>query len=320
MSRTRQIHTRLLLLLGIAFLFVFGMSMRVHAYSYKIEQSGVQKTGIPIRWTKPNDKVVKYIISAGDDSSSARQIATLDANATSYTVPAEAGSKKYIRVEYIEQGSSSQYTYRLGYTDEGVTLPTKVTKVNQKKWWRFILHSEVGWKRVENATGYKITFRNSKNKVIKTETTKYNPKEPSSTLTKVKNNMIYTVVVQAYTTVNGRTYWGEPSDKAYLFTSPEVRSSRVKGGKLKVTWAPVAGATGYDIYVSTSAKKGYKKVKTIKGGNKKSATIKKFKKKKFKSGKKYYVYVVTRKKVGGRTYTSGSEYYWRVGQKSIQWL
>lgn len=319
MNRTRQVYFRLLLLLCVAFLCILGMSVKVHAYG--IEQTDVQKTGIPIKWTKPqNYEVVKYIVHAGEDYHSTKQIATLDANATSYTVPAEAGSRKYIKVEYVWQGYSKQYTSTLGSINNGVTLPTKVTKVNQKRWWRFALHSDVGWKRVEGATGYKLTFRNSKNKVVKTETIKYNPKEPGATLTKVRNNMIYTVVVQAYTTVNGKTYWGQPSDKAYLFTSPEVKSSRIKGGKLQVTWAPVSGATGYDIYVSASAKKGYKKVKTIKGGSKRSTTIKKFKKKKFKSGKKYYVYVVTRKKVGGRTYTSGSEYYWRVGQKPMQWL
>ena len=320
MGRTRQIYIRrLLLFLGIVLLCFFGLSVKVHAYG--IEQADVQKTGIPIKWTKPqNYEVVKYIVHVGNDYNSTKQVATLDASATSYTIPAEAGSRKYIKVEYVWQGYSKQYTSTLGVIYNGVTLPKKVSGVNQQKWWRFALHSDVGWKRVESATGYKLTFRNSQNKVIKTETIRTNPKEPKATLTKVKNNMLYTVVVQAYTTVNGKTYWGQPSDKAYLFTSPEVKSSMIKGGKLKVTWAPVAGATGYDIYVSTSAKKGYKKVKTIKGGNKKSATISKFKKKKFKSSKKYYVYVVTRKKVGGRTYTSGSEYYWRVGQKPIQWL
>ncbi|MEE3472827.1 MAG: hypothetical protein VZR24_19455, partial [Butyrivibrio hungatei] len=60
-------------------------------------------------------------------------------------------------------------------------------------------------------------------------------------------------------------------------------------------------------------------VKTVKGGKKRSATISKFKKKKFK-GTKYYVYVVTRKKVGKRTYTSGSEYYWKVGNNSFNWI
>lgn len=318
MNKARKISDRILFLLGIAFLCLLATAVKAHAYG--IEQADVQNTGIPIKWTKPNEKVLNYTVYAGKDYNSLRKIATLDANATSCTVPAAAGTKSYIKVEYTYQGYSQQYTSTLGSLYDAVTLPTKVTGVNQLRWWRFALNSDVGWNRVESATGYKLTFRNSKNKIIKEETTRYNSSKPESMLTKVKNNMIYTVVVQAYTTLNGRTYWGTPSDRAYLFTSPEVKSSRIKGGKLKVTWAPVSGATGYDIYVSTSPKKGYKLVKTIKGGNKKTATIKKFKKKKFKNKKKYFVYVVTRKKVGGRTYTSGSEYYWRVGKKSINWL
>ena len=318
MKKTGRISRKILILMGLLFACTIGLSVKVHAYG--IQQSSIQATSIPVSWTKPNDKVLSYTVSAGDEYNSLQKIATLPATATSYSVPAPAGSKKYIKVEYTYQGYSSQYTSTVGSLSGGVTLPTKVTGVNQQRWWRFALNSDVGWNQVPSATGYKLTFRNSKNKVMKEETTRYNSKTPSSSLTKVKNNMIYTVVVQAYTTFNGKTYWGDPSEKAYLFTSPEVTSSKVKGGKLKVNWKPVAGATGYDIYVSTSAKHGYKKVKTLKGGNKKTATIKKFKKKKFKKNKKYYVYVVTRKKVGGITYTSGSEYYWRVGKKGINWL
>ena len=74
-------------------------------------------------------------------------------------------------------------------------------------------------------------------------------------------------------------------------------------------WAKINGATSYDVYVSTSKTKGYKKVKTV-GKSKSSVTIKKFKGKKIKKSKKYYVYVAAAKKVGKKRYDSGRLYYW----------
>ena len=304
--------------MGVLSACTIGLSIKVHAYG--IQQSTIQATSIPVSWTKPNGKILSYTVSAGDDYNSLQKIATLPSTATSYSVPASAGSKKYIKVEYTWKGNSSQYTSTVGTLSSGVTLPTRVTGVNQKRWLRYAHNSDLGWNQVPSASGYKLTFRNSKNKIIKKETKRYNSKKPNATLSNVNNNMIYTVVVQAYTTFNGKTYWGDPSAKAYLFISPEVISSEIRGGRLKVSWKPVTGATGYDIYVSTSTKHGYKKVKTLKGGKKSSATIKKFKKKEFKNNKDYYVYVVARKKAGKITYTSGSEYYWRVGKKGLKWL
>ena len=307
MEKTGRLSRKLLILMGVLFACTIGLSVKVHAYG--IQQSSIQATSIPVSWTKPNDKVLSYTVSAGDDYNSLQKIATLPATATSYSVPAPAGSKKYIKVEYTYQGYSSQYTSTVGSLSGGVTLPTKVTGVNQQRWWRFALNSDVGWNQVPSATGYKLTFRNSKNKVMKEETTRYNSKTPSSTLTKVKNNMIYTVVVQAYTTFNGKTYWGDPSEKAYLFTSPEVTSSKVKGGKLKVNWKPVAGATGYDIYVSDKKKNDtFKKAKSVSGKTTLTTIDKISKKKKFKSGKTYYYYVLSKRKKGGEVVRSAKSF------------
>ena len=315
MEQAKKMIRRLLLVMCMAVVCFIGTAVTAHAAN--LEQSGIQTSGIPIKWTAPSG-VVSYTLYAGADSSSLQYVASPSKTATSYTVPAEAGSRKYIKLEYTyKSGSYQGSSYYTLY--DAKTLPSRVTGVQQTKWWYYIKSADVAWTRVDSADGYELIFRNSKGGVVKKETLTYNSSKPTSSLSKISNNKIYTLEVRAYTTFNGTKYPGEYSAKAYLFTSPTVKSSKITNGKLKVTWTPVSGATGYDIYVSTSAKKGYKKVKTISGGSKKSATVSKFKGKKF-GKKRYYVYVVTRKKVGTRLYKSGSEYYWKVGSSSRNWF
>ena len=110
-------------------------------------------------------------------------------------------------------------------------------------------------------------------------------------------------------TICGQTYTTPWSSYAYCFTQPRIKSVKVSGNKLTVKWDKINGATSYDVYVSTKKTTGYKKVATV-GKSKSSATIKKFKGKKFKSSKKYYVYVAAAKKVGKKRYDSGRLYYW----------
>ena len=107
------------------------------------------------------------------------------------------------------------------------------------------------------------------------------------------------------TTIGESEKWSEWSDWTYFTNSPRkfyVKSTK-KGVKLK--WKKCAGATSYTIYASTKEKSGFKKVGTTK---KTSISLKKFGKKKFKKGKKYYFYVLSNYKKDNVTYTSGGPY------------
>ena len=65
-------------------------------------------------------------------------------------------------------------------------------------------------------------------------------------------------------------------------------------------WSKVAGASGYTVYVSKSATKGFKKVKTL-GKNAKSVTFNKIGKSKMNKNTTYYVKVVANVKDGKKT-------------------
>lgn len=87
-------------------------------------------------------------------------------------------------------------------------------------------------------------------------------------------------------------------------------------GSLSFQWGKVGGASGYDVYISTKPKKGYKKVKSV-GKNTTKLTIRKFKGKKINPKKTYYMYVETKKKNGSKVNKSGRLYYWNTKSKSF---
>lgn len=106
--------------------------------------------------------------------------------------------------------------------------------------------------------------------------------------------------------------WSPWSDKMYFLSQPLTNyKTKVANNKLTVGWNKVKGAQKYTIYVSTKAKSGYKKVGTAKS-TKSSMVFKKFKGQKFSPKKTYYVYVQATKKVGGKTFTSGKHYAYKV--------
>ena len=94
------------------------------------------------------------------------------------------------------------------------------------------------------------------------------------------------------------TYAGYSSAKKTVVVKPKattIKSLRKSGKKaVKITYKKVSGVSGYQIYMSTKKKSGYKKIATL--SSKKSS----YTKGKLKKGKKYYFKVRTMKKVSGK--------------------
>lgn len=281
-----------------------------------VAQTGQTQNSVTITWDA-KQYASAYYIGYADNSSDARAMAeaktiTLPATTTSYTITGlTAGSEYnvyvYATYKYSATGNESTGSIASGY--DFTTMPAKVTGLNQTKWWYYIEEVDFGWDDQSAAT-FEVVIMNNKGKKIKSFETTTNKGDSD-----VKNNKLYQVKVRAKVVINGQTYYGDWSDKAYLFTQPMVSKSSVSGGKLKITWGKISGVNSYDVYVSTKEKKGYKKVKTLKA-SKNTLTISKLKGKKFSGSKKYYVYIVAKKKVGGKTYTSGRHYTCTVSGSS----
>lgn len=296
--------------LGVLFLLVicgFFASKKVDAYTDQL-QTGQTQNSITVSWNKPSYydyDIVRYKLYLGKNYSDCRKKTpvTLSAKATSYTFRnLAAGSEYYVIIEYDYVYSGGTYT-DVWETGSLLTLPGKVQGVKQDRWWRYALSVDATWTKQPGVSGYQYVIRDSRNKVKKSETLAYG----TNAYCDVKNNMLYTIVVRAYTDFNEKRYYGQWSDKAYLFTQPEVSKLSIKGKKLTIKWKKISGVTSYDIYASTKKNKGYTKVKTV-NSKKSSVTITKIKKTKINKKKTYYVYVVAKKKVGKRMYGSGVNY------------
>ena len=186
-----------------------------------------------------------------------------------------------------------------------VTTPTKVKHINQDKWWLWAESCDVSWDKQDGCM-YEVNVKDSKGKVISHNIDQY----VNNYTFPVKNNQIYKVQVRAITNESYNEVGGveksEWSDVCYCFTQPMIKGvSYNKKGAMQLSFNKIKGVTSYEVYMSTKEKKGYKKVKSLKGNY---LTISKFKGKKISKSKKYYVYIVAKKKVGSKTYTSGRHY------------
>lgn len=292
-----------------AFVLLFLPSSKVSAYG--LTQVNPSSNSVTVTWAAES-KATKYTVYVGTSSSDAKLYTTLPASSTSATITGLAsGTNYYVKVEYDYTTSYGPYTSTVGSDYYIKTTPGKVTGVKQDRWYYFIKSFNVKWDEQTAADGYEYQVIPSKGKKKQTGTVSYE----SLAVDNISNSVVYAVKVRAYATIQGHKYYGKWSDKCYCFTQPRISSAKVSKSKLTVKWSKVNGATGYDIYVSTKSLKGYKKVKSV-GSNKNSVTITKFKGKKLSDKKKYYVYVVTKKKVGKNTSTSGRLYYWNTKDTS----
>ncbi len=215
----------------------------------------------------------------------------------------EDGKKYYVKVEpYAADGSIGS-----GRSLTIETMPARVKNFRQERWWYFIKMLEVAWDRIETADTVNISLYNSKGKKVQSKI--LSPSSSSVSFSKMKDE-VYTVKIQASRTINGNT-WQTPVSTIQCFNQARISSAKVSKKKLTVKWKKVGGATGYDIYVSTKQKSGYKKLKSV-GKNTTKATFSKFKGKSFNPKKTYYIYIETKKKNGKRIDKSGRLYYWNT--------
>ncbi len=306
------------LLLAVAvFMIVLGFNADTAKAASDISQSAQTEDSITINWANPvrsGYTLLGYSLGYGTDSKSAKAMAdsnqvTLATDATSYTITGLTGGTSYtvyIKYDYQSSWGSKSNSYIYGYSLK--TTPGTVTGLNQDRWYRFIEDLVITWNRQEAVDGYEYVFSKHNGQVVKSGETTGN-----SITFDVKNYIVYKAKIRAYTEINGTRYYGNWCGEGYFFTQPSksgtdaVVGAKIAGSKLKVNWKKMDGVNGYNVYVSTNATNGYKKVKTV-NANKKSVSVSKLGKKKFKKNKTYYVYVQAYKKVGGIKYTTGVNY------------
>ena len=276
-----------------------------------MKQDTQTQTEITVSWDAESFTsyhITEYFAQIGTDYSeaSAAPKVSIAPNATSYTFSGlQPGTSYYARISYMYTTDYDQTPRENNLTSTYVyTLPGKVDGVNQTRWYKYIESVDFSWNKQSGVDGYEWNAYNSKGKKIKSEENSYGSGSFS-----IDNNVIYTVEVRAYKTINDKKYFGDWSAKAYLFTQPTVKAMKVSKGKMTVKWGKIAGATGYTVYASTNNKK-FVKICNV-GKKKTSIKFKKIGKKKIKPKKPIYVYIASNKKVGENVYTTGKNYTYK---------
>ena len=150
------------------------------------------------------------------------------------------------------------------------------------------------WDAVSGCDGYKIyKYNNSTKKYSLYKTQKTN----TITVSKLSNATTYKFQVLAFKTKDKNKY---STSRVSLITATQTKTPSIKKlssnkSILKVEWAKVAGATGYEIYVSESKNGTYEKKATVKKQSVTSQNINGLAK-----GKTYYVKIRTYKTVSGK--------------------
>ena len=128
------------------------------------------------------------------------------------------------------------------------------------------------WKQAKGADGYQIYQYNSKTKKYERMKTVLDPKVTSYTSKTLSYGTTYSFKIRAFqVNEDGKRTYGSFGPVVKATTAPArpssltVKSSRKK--ETAVSWKKVKGATGYQIYRSTSSKGTYKRIKTTMGNS-----------------------------------------------------
>ncbi|MBQ9375926.1 MAG: fibronectin type III domain-containing protein, partial [Ruminococcus sp.] len=145
--------------------------------------------------------------------------------------------------------------------------------------------------KVAGATGY-VFYRAISGKWVRVGVTKTNAFYEG----KLNSGTSYRYAVKAYKTVNGNNYYSSSYPTLWTSTNPATVNFTLTAGakKVAVKWSKVAGATGYIVYMKTSAKASWQKIAITKSLScTKTGLVK---------GKTYWFTVKAYRTMNGKTY------------------
>ena len=158
---------------------------------------------------------------------------------------------------------------------------------------------KLSWDKVSGAKGYEIYRAPRKNGTYKKigDTKNLNYKNRG-----LEAGTNYYYKVRAYKVVKGKTVYGSFSSRIKMSTKTEAPAIKLKatGNKVKISWKKVTGASGYEVYMSTSKSGGYNKIGSAKALS--------YTQSKLEKNKRYYFKVKSLKYINGEkvfsTYSS----------------
>lgn len=304
------------LILGAIMLLAFIVpninSNKAYAGTYpsvsNLKETDFTTSSITVTWTGEN--CTSYEVFYRDYYSSDFKSAG-KTTATTMTIKGLKGGAQYT-IKVVGSNPSVSYTHYASIYDAVTKIVTPSLK--QDTWWHFIEKADVSWANQLAASEYNIIWYNASGKKITSRTVKRNSSQRMTDSLNIKNNQIYLVKVRAKQKLpSGKTYTTS-FRTIKVFEQPWLtsKSKLVKTSSSKylyINWPKQKGATGYEVFVSTD-NKTYKRAKKVKAGVN-TVKITKFNKKPLKKST-YYVYVISKTTLNGKTNRSGLVYTFKV--------
>ena len=249
--------------------------------------SANEKT-LTIKWNKITGAYGYRIKRSTDEDGTYKVVKTIKSgNTTSYKdTSVKAGKTYYYTVETMVKTGDN-----ICYSGDSAPMEGRTAKKAKIKYAvsNGSNQIEVNWGAVSGAYGYRIKRSTSKNGTYKVVATLKGKNNTTYQDKNVKTAKTYYYKVETINKVNGKKGYSGNSAAVSAKTLKTTSITAVKATgstSVRLEWKAVDGASGYQIYRSTSKDSGYKKVGQVKGKN-----TKKYEDKTLEAGKTYYYQV-----------------------------
>lgn len=249
--------------------------------------SANEKT-LTIKWNKITGAYGYRIKRSTDEDGTYKVVKTIKSgNTTSYKdTSVKAGKTYYYTVETMVKTGDN-----ICYSGDSASMEGRTAKKAKIKYAvsNGSNQIEVNWGAVSGAYGYRIKRSTSKNGTYKVVATLKGKNNTTYQDKKLKTAKTYYYKIETINKVNGKKGYSGNSAAVSAKTLKTTSITAVKATgstSVRLEWKAVDGASGYQIYRSTSKDSGYKKVGQVKGKN-----TKKYEDKTLEAGKTYYYQV-----------------------------
>lgn len=243
---------------------------------------------LTIKWNKITGAYGYRIKRSTDEDGTYKVVKTIKSgNMTSYKdTSVKAGKTYYYTVETMVKTGDN-----ICYSGDSASMEGRTAKKAKIKYAvsNGSNQIEVNWGAVRGAYGYRIKRSTSKNGTYKVVATLKGKNNTTYQDKKLKTAKTYYYKIETINKVNGKKGYSGNSAAVSAKTLKTTSITAVKATgstSVRLEWKAVDGASGYQIYRSTSKDSGYKKVGQVKGKN-----TKKYEDKTLEAGKTYYYQV-----------------------------
>lgn len=217
-----------------------------------------------ISW-KAEPKTAGYHIKRSESAKGKyKKIATVQGGSVGFYDDATVKSNKtyYYKVQSFNYNGATKGVSGYGSSASGKTIKkTTVKKIDAS-----FTDQTISWKKVKGVDGYIIYQSASQNGPYKKLKKISGAKKTSYKVTNLTPGTKYYYKVRTRKKVKGKVGYGSytAACEAWTKIAPQILSVKgVTGTSLEVSWNPVGGASGYDIYRSVSESGTYQKIASV---------------------------------------------------------